>query len=135
MSASSKWSLALTVAAGPIAAVLGAQGEPQLTTSQSWSVIALLYAVLAGVGAFLAKIGYDMVKSVQSNTMAVQRLAASLESLALAQKESSADMMKHMESHTDAVLAAVKEIVASSFREEELRRLRERGNGNGDEKQ
>lgn len=74
-------------------------------------VIGLLYLVLAGIGVFIARVGWKMVDAIRDNTAAVKELAFSIGTL-IRQHEAEAQAMASKEqiaASTQAVLDAVKE--------------------------
>ena len=72
-------------------------------------VIGLLYLVLAGIGVFIARVGWKMVDAIRDNTAAVKELAYSLGTL-IRQHEAKAEVAeKQIAASTQAVLEAVKE--------------------------
>lgn len=91
---------------------------------EKYGILGLLYVLLAAIGAFLTKVGFDMNKSIQANTSAVQQLVAELKMLVVQQAGQAERIHKEIETKTERALDV--------FREG-LRGVREevqRGNGN-----
>lgn len=72
-------------------------------------VIGLLYLVLAGIGVFIARVGWKMVDAIRDNTAAVKELAFSLGTLIRQHEAQAMASKEQIAASTQAVLDAVKE--------------------------
>lgn len=72
-------------------------------------VIGLLYLVLAGIGVFIARVGWKMVDAIRDNTAAVKELSFSLGTLIRQHEAQAMASKEQIEASTQAVLDAVKE--------------------------
>lgn len=72
-------------------------------------IIGLLYLVLAGIGVFIARVGWKMVDAIRDNTTAVKELAYSLGTLIRQHEAQAMAAKEQIAASTQAVLEAVKE--------------------------
>jgi len=90
---------------------------------EKYGILGLLYALLAAIGAFLTKVGFDMNKSIQANTSAVQQLVAELKLLVVQQAGQAERIQQEIETQTERALDAFREGLRS------VREEVQRGNG------
>lgn len=76
---------------------------------EKYGILGLLYVLLAAIGAFLTKVGFDMNKSIQANTSAVQQLVAELKLLVVQQAGQAERIQQEIETQTERALDAFRE--------------------------
>lgn len=83
-------------------------------------ILGLFYLVLAGIGVFIARVGFRMVDAIKENTGAVKDLAVNIKDLVFRHEKDAEATKDQVETSTTTILGSVKE----GFREirEELQR-------------
>lgn len=76
---------------------------PQDISIPSDPLVWLLWFVLAGVGAFLLKVGLSLVESIKSNTVAVVSLTGKIEKLCEQQAAANALVHSQMGAHMNTI--------------------------------
>lgn len=76
------------------------QSSDTIDAIEKYGILGLLYIVLAGIGGFLVKVGFDMNKSIQANTAAVGELVTELKLLVQQNVAMSASIQQQMATHT-----------------------------------
>lgn len=115
----------MTTTVMDLALTATAQGT-DLDVVEKYGILGLLYIVLAAIGVFLVKVGFDMNKSIQANTGAVQGLVVELRVLVQQNAAQAAEIQRQMTAHTDRAITAFREGLRD-VRDD----MRGRPNGNG----